>query len=374
MAMADPRFPAKTREITEKLQQIEFRAMGSQILAARVPGVSQGVEADDEQASGRRRLRSPFISLLAEVPFWFEEWEQVLSRFRPDSELSQLNAVGSISTAVPVSETLWTVLQLALQVADYTDGLVTPTILDSLEAAGYDTSFDVMTRGIYTRPPADEVPVLSWPASNAELDTPQSTSWRKIKTYPDTRFVLLPSGVRLDFGGVAKGWAADEAVKRLAKYGPALVNAGGDVAVSGPMLEGTGWPIGVDAPAGMSEMNWRSQEGAQTPGGLIELLSMKSGGVATSGRDYRRWQQGGTWRHHIIDPRTGSPADTDVVSATVVAPSTSMAEIGAKVALLLGSRDGLDWLEARPSMAGLLVLEDGQIIRSRYWANYVWSS
>jgi thiamine biosynthesis lipoprotein len=106
----------------------------------------------------------------------------------------------------------------------------------------------------------------------------------------------------------------------------------------------------------------------------LELLRITTGGVATSGRDFRRWRQGGQWRHHIIDPRTGSPANTNVLAATVIAPSACMAEIGAKVALLLGSGEGLEWLEARASLAGLLVLEDGSVVRSLRLRNYVWST
>src|SRR5207245_1441448 len=90
--------------------------------------------------------------------------------------------------------------------------------------------------------------------------------WREIKTYPYTRSVGLPAGVRLDFGGVAKGWAADEAASRLGEYGPALVDAGGDVAVSGPMRDGTGWPIGIEAPL----------IPAFEPGTQLELLLLPS--------------------------------------------------------------------------------------------------
>src|SRR5437763_12527437 len=116
-----------TTQTLEKIHQIEFRAMGSQMLAA--------VKSDDPEAG----------SLLAEVPHWFAEWEQTLSRFKADSELSQLNGIGSISAPVPVSDTLWTVLQLALQAAHYTEGLVTPTALNSPKAAGYGTGFDTVT-------------------------------------------------------------------------------------------------------------------------------------------------------------------------------------------------------------------------------------
>src|SRR4051812_48373345 len=100
--------------------------MGSQILAA--------VESDDPRAE----------QLLAQVPCWFEQWEQTLSRFRPDSELSLLNLTAGSNTAVEVSETLWAVLDLALRAARYTGGLVTPTVLNALEAAGYDSDFDIL--------------------------------------------------------------------------------------------------------------------------------------------------------------------------------------------------------------------------------------
>jgi thiamine biosynthesis lipoprotein len=178
--------------------------------------------------------------------------------------------------------------------------------------------------------------------------------------------VKLPKGVRLDFGGIGKGWAADEAVKLLAKYGPALVDAGGDIAVSGAATRSVYWPVGVDSPSASDN------GGPAALGDLLEILAISSGGISTSGIDYRRWQQGGEWRHHIIDPRTGLPAQTDVLTVTVVAPTACVAEVAAKAVLLLGSNEGLAWLEARPTLAGLLVLEDGSILRSRRFDNYVW--
>jgi hypothetical protein len=80
---------------------------------------------------------------------------------------------------------------------------------------------------------------------------------------------------------------------------------------------------------------------------------------------------GGVRQHHIIDPRTGQPAQTDVLSATVVGPDGPSAEMAAKVALIRGSRAGLSWLDARPTLAGLLVLDDGRILRSRRMDAYL---
>jgi thiamine biosynthesis lipoprotein len=305
------------------MQQLEFRAMGCQILAA--------LDADTLAAAG----------WLAETADWFADWESRLSRFRDDSELARLNR--HTGSAVQVGDILWDVVKTALQAAQRSHGLVTPTVLAQLELAGYDRSFDALDEQAPARPPA----------------TP-SGDWSAVVLRPDSHSICLPRGVRLDLGGVAKGWAADRAARQLGVHGPALIDAGGDIAVSGPMADGSPWPIGVADPTELD--------------GQIELLLLQSGGVATSGRDYRRWRQGGSWQHHIIDPRTGRPAITDVLSATVVAPSAREAELAAKTALIQGSRGGLAWIEARPSLAALLVLESGEVIRSRRLERFTWQA
>lgn len=306
------------------MQSLHFRAMGCQMMAA--------LDSPSPRAETH----------LAEVPRWFEEWECRLSRFREDSELSKLNR--SEGREVQVSPVLWEVLQLALHAARSSDGLVSPTVLDALVVAGYDRTFEALqSSGSPTPHPAP---------------TP-GASWRTVTLDEYVRAVCLQPGVRLDLGGVAKGWAADRAACRLAEHGPALIDAGGDIAVSGPMADGSRWPIGVADPHDL--------------GGQIATLALDGGAVATSGRDYRRWERDGEARHHIIDPRTGRPAETDVLSATIVAPTAREGEVAAKVALILGSDEGLDWIEARPTLAALLVLDDGTLICSSRLRNYLWS-
>lgn len=292
------------------------------------------------------REDAPVAEWLTEVPLWFADWEQRLSRFRMDSELSQLNH--SRGQAVPVSSVLWEVVQTALRAADYSEGLVTPTLLRAMEAAGYDRSFSPL----YAAGQPSGAPI------HLKTKTPIAVrDWRTLECIAHPHSIRLPLGVQLDLGGIAKGWAAERAVQQLSLHGPALIDAGGDIAVSGPQADGTAWPIGVTDPEGKT----------------VEMLMLSEGGVATSGRDYRRWQQGDLCQHHILDPRTGQPAQTDVLTVTVIAPTTCEAEMVAKVVLILGSRDGLRWLEAHPSFAGLLILEDGRILRSRRLKPYVWS-
>jgi thiamine biosynthesis lipoprotein len=302
----------------------EFKAMGCRMLAI--------LDLPEEATAAE----------LDQVPAWFEDWEQSLSRFRETSELNRLNA--SAGTPTWVSESLWDVLQTALEAEHRSFGLVTPAVLDALVTAGYDRSFDQLAALSMAPPEDDFAPVGSLAA--VVLDEP-------------THSVCLPEGLHLDFGGVAKGWAADQAAGRLAACGPALVNAGGDIAVSGPPADGGAWPIGIADPFNPDED--------------LDTLMLSVGGVATSGRDYRRWQRDGIWQHHIIDPRTGRPAQADVLTATVVAPSAVEAEVAAKVVVISGSQAALEWLDARPTLAGMLVLEDGQRLYSRRIAQYLWS-
>jgi thiamine biosynthesis lipoprotein len=111
---------------------------------------------------------------------------------------------------------------------------------------------------------------------------------------------------------------------------------------------------------------------AENPSDNLEILKLSRCGVATSGTDYRRWKKAGIWQHHIIDPRTGLPAVTDILSATVVAPNVMEAEMNAKVAVILGGDAAVSWLDNNSSLAGMLVLKSGRIIYSQRMQDYLW--
>lgn len=277
------------------------------------------------------------------LPGWFAGWERRLSRFQPDSELMRLNACAGQRRRV--SSVLWHVLAASIAAARDTDGLVVPTVLGALIAVGYDRDFAAVVAGPTVRPAAQHSALHAW---------------RAIQTFAADRSVYVPPGVQLDLGGVAKGWAAKTAAVRLSKFGPALVDAGGDLRVSGPRADGSSWPIGVADP--------------RDPDRDLLVLALSDGGVATSGRDYRRWRHNGAWQHHVIDPRTGMPAITDVLTATVIGPDVLAAEIAAKVVLLLGCHSGLQWLDARPELAGVVVCDDSRIQYSHRLQHYLWET
>jgi thiamine biosynthesis lipoprotein len=323
------------------VERLDFRAMGCAMRVVLAGGTAASAAS------------------LSAVPAWFAEWEARLSRFRPDSDLSRLNAAAGHPTVV--GEVLWQVLQAARVAAEWTEGLVTPTLLAAVEEAGYDRSFEQIAVAGGAAVPAPAGAPRRVGARLRQRWTARrlagARDWRAIRLHEASRSVTLPAGGRLDLGGIAKGWAADEAARRLAVAGPALVDAGGDIAVTGPRAGGLRWPVAVANPF--------------APGRHLAVLWLAGGGVATSGRDRRRWRQGGEWRHHIIDPRSGRPALTDVQTATVVATSARQAEAAAKAALILGRRRGLGWIEDHPSLAALLVTDDGEVHASRRLAQYL---
>jgi FAD:protein FMN transferase len=312
--------PSHRQRVLNMLHHLNFHAMGCAMLVA--------VDRD----------AAPFI--LSQVPVWFEEWEQVLSRFRYDSELTRLNQTHE--KPEPVSETLWDVFQAAQKAEQMTNGLVTPTLLDAIIEAGYDRPFDVLPHQTSLMPASTKTTIQSLTA---------------ITVNAAARTITLPSGMGLDFGGVAKGWAAQQAMKLLQLGGPVLMNAGGDIAISGPRADGSPWLIGVADPFDPNED--------------IEILSLNACGIATSGKDRRRWTRDGILQHHIIDPLTGQPAETDLSTVTVIAPNVMQAEAAAKAAFILGSRLGLEWIETRPEYAGLFILEDAQMIYSHQMEKYL---
>jgi thiamine biosynthesis lipoprotein len=249
----------------------------------------------------------------------FDEWESVLSRFRPESELSRLNA--RAGRPIAVSSLLYDVVASALAGARATRGAFDPTLLPDLVRLGYDRTFADL--------PAD--------ASASQRLPFVGGQWRGIRLDSERRRILLPPGAALDVGGVAKGMAVDAALDRIEielGIGTALVDAGGDLAVRGLPPGQESWQVAI--------------EGTTAP------VALRHGALATSGSWRRRWLQGGVERHHLIDPRTGEPAASGLSSVAVASATCRQAEVAATAVFVLGATEGTALLE-RHDLAGLLV-------------------
>ena len=220
----------------------------------------------------------------------FHRLESLLSRFRPDSELARLNRDGEIVAGPD----LLAVAQLAVEARARSEGRFDPTIHDALCAAGYHSTFaEIALAGGPEEPAAG-------PCNGSVTIDPTRSS------------ITLGRGVHIDLGGIAKGFAVDRASELLSTVGPSLVNAGGDIAATGE------WIVGVET------------EGEPLALALID------GALATSGRDRRRWLRDGEERHHLIDPSTGRPAESDLLRVTAFAATAVEAEVIAKTRFLAG--------------------------------------
>ncbi|CRK60740.1 Thiamin biosynthesis lipoprotein ApbE [Alloactinosynnema sp. L-07] len=264
----------------------------------------------------------------AELRVFLSEVDSACSRFRPDSTLSTLNASG----AARVDPILFTVVRVALDAAEVTDGLVDPTLGNAMIAIGYDRTF------------ADLAPV------STPVTPVRGGGWRGIGTDAATRTIQLPLGVRLDLGATAKAWAADVAARRVAASTGAgvLVNLGGDLAIAGPPRD---WKVRV------------ADDHRATDGG--QVVTVRSGGVATSSTTVRTWRRADQVLHHVLDPATGLPARRVWRSVSVAARTCVQANTAATAAIVLGTA-APDWLAAN-DIPARLVGTDHQVTRVAGW-------
>ncbi|HEX2087364.1 MAG TPA: FAD:protein FMN transferase, partial [Solirubrobacteraceae bacterium] len=264
------------------------------------------VEAPDAETLARRARQT------------VEEYDRRLSRFRPDSELCALNA--DPRERVPASSLLRDAVRAGLWAAARSGGLVDPTLLPELEAAGYRDSIEPRTTPLLP----DRAPRPARPRPDAR--------WRAIRVEDDA--VIRPPGLRLDLGGTGKGHVADLVAQLLGRTRRWAIDCGGDVRVGGAVEQA----VVVAHPFG----------------GEAARLALTRGAVATSAVHARAWEGG----HHLIDPATGEPAWTGIVAATASGETTLEAETKAKMALLGGPPIARE-------LAMLFVLADGQVVDAR---------
>ena len=260
--------------------------------------------------------------------------EALVSRFRPDSELSRLHRLTDGAPAT-VSAELCEAIGIALDAARMTDGAVDPTVGAALCRLGYDRDFTEVAGGVDGVLP-DPAPVPGW--ETVHLDTAAHT-------------LSMPAGTVLDLGATAKAWAADRASDAIAtQLGcGVLVSLGGDLCVrSAP--EG-GFPVGVADVCGDPD--------APT------TVAVVSGGLATSGIGSRSWPLGRSPVHHLVDPATGLPVTSPWRTVTVAAASAVEANTASTASMVLGA-SAPDWLEER-SLPARLVHTDGTVVTVAGW-------
>ena len=280
--------------------------------------VTDATGVTDAEASASWHALGTLVQLVVTDPAALPEARRLLthdlaavdvtcSRFREDSELRNLTPGHN-----HISPLLAEAVAVALRAARLTDGDVDPTVGGAMAAAGYDRDF----RQIEPNGPP------------LRLTVRQVPGWREVRL--DGRSLILPAGVQLDLGATAKAWAADRSATNIADRtnSGVLVSLGGDIAVAGPP-PATGWRVRVQDVTGPA---------GETPEGPYALIAIRDGGLATSSTAARRWQRGGDVLHHILDPRTGLPAEPVWRTVSVAAGSCADANAASTAAVIRGRR------------------------------------
>lgn len=288
------------------VNELRFRAMGSDAHLV-VVGGSQDLLDD-----AVRRI---------------DELEQRWSRFIDSSEICELNRRAGSEVAVSADTVL--LVERAIEAWRLTGGGFDPTVLGSVLRAGYDVSFDELGAN---RPAGKSSSALLIGCTDIRVDG---------------ETVGLPADTGFDPGGIGKGLAADIVIGELLAAGAsgACVNLGGDLRVTGSTPNGESWTVAVEDP-------WT--------GAPITLIGLSTGAVATSTTLRRRWTIDGELRHHLIDPQTGEPSNSDLVLTTVIAGEAWMAEVMAKAILLRGSGRAFDIVDDR-NVQALTIDVDGAV-------------
>ena len=260
------------------------------------------------------------------------EFEQTCSRFIPDNPLAQLN--NSPNESVEVPALLFEAVKVAADAFERSNGLFDPRVISTLKAIGYADSFETGSS-----------PRGSLPSTHTEME-----SWRPQFEHVGSSYKINLSGAPIDLGGIGKGLAVDLLSASLRESAPSgFVNAGGDLQAWGHSREGTAWRIGVENPFDSSEAD------------PLAVLEISDTGLATSSVRKRRWKtQHGDDVHHLVNPKTGRPANSGLVAVTVVHKNTNVAETLTKTLFIEGESSILETCNG-DQIAALWVTTQGEI-------------
>lgn len=261
-----------------------------------------------------------------------KELDAILSANRDDSNVGAINASAGIAPVKASPETI-VVLKEALAFAEKTGGLFDPSVGPLVKVWNIGTEEAAV-------PPGEEIE-----------RTRALINWRDVVIDEAAGTVFLKrEGMRLDLGAIAKGYAADECVRIIAKRGikRAIVDLGGNVYAFGNKAKDTPWTIGIRDPE-------------NNTGDSVLSLKVSDRSVVTSGVYERYFIEEGKRYHHILDPRTGFPAESELLSVTIVAKPSMLADALSTSVFLLGPDKGLELIEATGDTEAIFIDLKGNV-------------
>ncbi len=257
--------------------------------------------------------------------------DELMSTYKETSEISKVNREAA-QHPVRISEELFSLLETSQQYSALSDGVFDITYA----SVGY--LYDYRN---HRRPDGKAI--------SAALS---SVDYRQLKLDKAARTIAFGRpGMRIDLGGIAKGYAVDRGIDILKRqgFGRAMVNAGGDTRVAGDRF-GKPWMIGIRHPDRKDE--------------VVLRIPLQDAAFSTSGDYERFFDEGGVRYHHIIDPRTGESPHA-VRSATIIAPTATRTDGLSKTVFILGPQKGIEFINALPDVDAIVVAADGKVLYSK---------
>jgi thiamine biosynthesis lipoprotein len=269
------------------------------------------------------------------IPLGFSrlrQLEQTWSRFLPDSELNRLQEWRG--GWLECSDDLVAALQWCRRMHTETHGLFDPSIRTSLERLGYDRTF---------------AEIVEQSARDSGSSSPNPAPGLDGLEISGT-WVRLAPGLSIDLGGIGKGLAADLVADELIANGAnsAYVSLGGDIHTAGEPVDENGWQVPLLHPV---------------TGDSIAHHALYSGALVMSTVAIRQWTRDGAQHHHIVDPRSGRSADTDLVAVAVADHSAARGEALAKAAIIAGESAGAALLRAADVKAWLISADHVHVVQ-----------
>jgi thiamine biosynthesis lipoprotein len=291
---------------------------------AAIMGTAIAVDLWDEDEAQGRALTQAVIDEMHRI-------DDLMSTYKPESELSRINARAADET-VPVSAELLALIQRALEFSRLTDGAFDITYASAGQYYDY-------RKG--TRPSSEQLaqalPAIDY--HHVRID-PQDSTIRY--SYP---------GVRIDLGGIAKGYAVDRCIAILQAAGikSAMVNAGGDTRVLGKHWKQP-WMVGIRDP--------RNEEG------LVTMIPLEDMAISTSGDYERYFEKDGVRFHHILNPRTGT-SSSGVRSVSIIGAETTTTDALSTSIFVMGTEAGLKLVDSLPDIEAVIIDNQGKMFYSQ---------
>lgn len=271
---------------------------------------------------------------LREVEALCARYELLLSRFNPESRLFALNAAEG--KWIDAGDELASVLRAALGYCERTGGLFDITM------GGVCRLWD-FKRGVM-------------PADAAITQALAHVDWRNVQV-EGTQARIIDPQTTIDLGGMAKGYIADRVIDLLKCRGATtgVINLGGNVACLGGKPNGSAWNVGLRAPA---------PSGGSLQAASFASVPVRGKSVVTSGVYERSFVRNGRVLHHILDPRTGKPAETDVLSATIIADKSLDADGYTTALIIMGADEALTFAEQTPGIEAVLLTTNARLLQT----------